>query len=398
VFETETGPLQEVLNRITERANYGESPSGRFLADELAKEPFGWDFEAVRLFVLCLLRAGKIDATSKGQTIDSATSVEARETFTTNNLFRQASFRPPKQAISFQELTKAAEAYRDTFGDEVREINQATITAAIRQQVDRHQDRIADALGQLRSEGLPGCAMLSTALDQMKALVRGSEDNAVAAFNASHRALKDTIKRAADLAQALTGPRLADLARAKRAASICMPFLRQERDLAEAIRTAGATLDDLLARETFFRDLPAIEQHATAITAEYERRYQEALAARCAAYEKAFSRLIATAGWKEIDEDDQRRIADPLERGRVSPTEPVPIPQLRSEREACTSRLRDAVAEIHSLLEGERMATVSIGSYFGDGIETEEQLDAALTGIRDECARLIGSGKKVIVQ
>jgi hypothetical protein len=398
VFETETGPLQEVLNRITERANYGESPSGRFLADELAKEPFGWDFEAVRLFVLCLLRAGKIDATSKGQTIDSATSVEARETFTTNNLFRQASFRPPKQAISFQELTKAAEAYRDTFGDEVREINQATITAAIRQQVDRHQDRIADALGQLRSEGLPGCAMLSTALDQMKALVRGSEDNAVAAFNASHRALKDAIKRAADLAQALTGPRLADLARAKRAASICMPFLRQERDLAEAIRTAGATLDDLLARETFFRDLPAIEQHATAITAEYERRYQEALAARCAAYEKAFSRLIATAGWKEIDEDDQRRIADPLERGRVSPTEPVPIPQLRSEREACTSRLRDAVAEIHRLLEGERMATVSIGSYFGDGIETEEQLDAALTGIRDECARLIGSGKKVIVQ
>jgi hypothetical protein len=208
----------------------------------------------------------------------------------------------------------------------------------------------------------------------------------------------DAIKRAADLAQALTGPRLADLARAKRAASICMPFLRQERDLAEAIRTAGATLDDLLARETFFRELPAIEQHATAITAEYERRYQEALAARCAAYEKAFSRLIATGGWKEIDEDDQRRIADPLERGRVSPTEPVPIPQLRSEREACTSRLRDAVAEIHSLLEGERMATVSIGSYFGDGIETEEQLDAALTGIRDECARLIGSGKKVIVQ
>jgi len=76
----------------------------------------------------------------------------------------------------------------------------------------------------------------------------------------------------------------------------------------------------------------------------------------------------------------------------------VPIPQLRSEREACTSRLRDAVAEIHSLLEGERMVTVNIGSYFGEGVETEEQLEAALEGIREECARLIGSGKKVIVQ
>jgi hypothetical protein len=41
--------------------------SGRLLADELAKEPFGWDFEVVRLLVLSLLRAGKIEATSKGQ-------------------------------------------------------------------------------------------------------------------------------------------------------------------------------------------------------------------------------------------------------------------------------------------------------------------------------------------
>ena len=42
--------------------------------------------------------------------------------------------------------------------------------------------------------------------------------------------------------------------------------------------------------------------------------------------------------------------------------------------------------------------TVSLGSYFGGGVETEEQLDAALNGIREECARLIGVGKKVIVQ
>ena len=40
--------------------------SGRYLSDEFAKEPFGWDFEVVRLLVLSLLRAGKIEATSKG--------------------------------------------------------------------------------------------------------------------------------------------------------------------------------------------------------------------------------------------------------------------------------------------------------------------------------------------
>jgi hypothetical protein len=43
-------------------------------------------------------------------------------------------------------------------------------------------------------------------------------------------------------------------------------------------------------------------------------------------------------------------------------------------------------------------APINAGSYFAGGIETEEQLDAALTGIREECARLIGAGKKVLPQ
>jgi hypothetical protein len=49
VFRVESGPLAEVLSRIDERANYGDTASGRFLTDEFAKEPFGWDFEVVRL-------------------------------------------------------------------------------------------------------------------------------------------------------------------------------------------------------------------------------------------------------------------------------------------------------------------------------------------------------------
>ena len=60
VFRVESGALAEVLSRIEERANYGDTASGRFLADELAKEPFGWDFEAVRLLVLSLA-AGRKD-------------------------------------------------------------------------------------------------------------------------------------------------------------------------------------------------------------------------------------------------------------------------------------------------------------------------------------------------
>jgi hypothetical protein len=93
-FKTDSGPLAEIVARIQNRTTYGESATGRYLTEEFAKEPFGWDFDVVRLFVGSLLRAGLIEATSQGQTIDSALSIEAKNTFTNNNLFRSASFRP----------------------------------------------------------------------------------------------------------------------------------------------------------------------------------------------------------------------------------------------------------------------------------------------------------------
>ncbi len=397
VFRVESGPLAEVQSRVEERANYGDTASGRFLADEFAKEPFGWDFEAVRLLVLSLLRAGKIEATSKGQTIDLATSIEAKDTFSNNNLFRQSSFRP-KKGIEFEELVKASEAFRDTFGSEVRELNAGAIVAELRREVARHEDTVASALGQIIANRLPGGTVLDGALGQMKAILRGSEDNTIATFNASHRSIKDAIKRAAELEHALTEPRLQDLDRARQALGTAWPFLRDEADLTDILRSKAAALEDLLVRETFFRELPTIDQHTGAIESEYDQRYEEALQARITAYTKAFDRLVTTHGWGQIDEDDQRRIAAPLERGKSKDKELLPIPQLRSERDACDSRLRAAVAEVHRLIEGERLVTVSVGSYFADGVETEEQLEAALEGIREECARLIGAGKKVIVQ
>jgi hypothetical protein len=397
VFRIESGALAEVLSRIEERANYGDTASGRFLTDELAKEPFGWDFEVVRLLVLSLLRAGKIQVTSKGQTIDSATGIEARDTFSNNNFFRQASFRP-KKGIEFQELVKASEAFRDTFGSEVRELNAGAIVSELRKEIARHEDTIASVHGQLIAYRLPGAAMLEGAVGQMKAILRGSEDNAIATFNASHRSIKDAIKRATELEQALSEPRLKDLERAREALRIAWPFLRGESDVSEDLRAKAAELEDLLARETFYRELPKIEQQASVIDSEYLRRFDEALEGRIAAYSEAVDRLAQTPGWAAIDQDQQQKLAAPLERGQTRDQERVPIPQLRSERDACETRLQDAIAELHRIVDGDRVATVRLGGYFSGGVETEEQLDAALAGIREECSRLIGTGKKVIVQ
>ena len=94
-----------------------------------------------------------------------------------------------------------------------------------------------------------------------------------------------------------------------------------------------------------------------------------------------------------------RKLAAPLERGKLRDQEQVPIPQLRSELDACETRLQDAIAELHRIVDGDRVATVRLGGYFSGGIETEEQLDQAI-GRHPECvfSRLIREGKKVIVK
>jgi hypothetical protein len=397
VFLTESGPLAEILSRIEERANYGDTGSGRYLVEEFAREPFGWDFDVVRLFVLSLLRAGRIEATSKGQTIENATNIDARDLFSNNNVFRQSSFRP-KKGIEFEELVKASEAFRDTFGSEVQELNPGVIVAGVRRQLQRYEDDLASALDGLTKHQLPGDGILETALDQIKAILRGSEDAAIGTFNASFRSIKDAIKRAAELQQALTEPRLRDLDRAQRALRIAWPFLETEPDVAEELCGSAVGLKDLLGRETFYRELPAIDENAGKIEMEYERRYGDALAGKVAAYRQAVHQLEQTLGWDALDEQQRQRIAAPLRRCATPSGDRVTISELRSERDACEARLRTAIAEAHHVLEGERLVTVSVGSYFNGGIETEEQLDAALAGMREECARLIGAGKKVLVQ
>jgi len=397
LFKVDSGPLKEVLDRIDERANYGETASGRFLWDEFAKEPFGWDSEAVRLLALSLLRAGKIEATSKGQTLDSVTGIEARETFSNNNLFRQAAFRP-KKGIEFEELVKASEAFRDTFGSEVRELNVVPIVTALRKEIERHEDSITSALGKLTAHGLPGSTFLEDAIGQMKAISRGSDEGSIATFNASHRSIKDALKRAGEIEQSLSEPRLRDLQRARQSLSTAWPFLRQEADVTDELRAQAAALDDILKRETFYRELPALEQHTRALQAEYDRRYDAALIARIDTYASALERLTQEPGWAEIREEEQLKLAAPFTKGKSKDEDPSPIPQLRSERDAAGARLRDAIAELHRVIDGERVAPVSLSSYFAGGIETEEQLDAALAGIREECTRLIGAGKKVILQ
>ncbi len=398
VFNAEAGPLAQVLARIENRASYGEAATGRFLSDEFGKEPFGWDFEVVRLLTLCLLRAGKIEATSKGQTFDSAISVETRDTFSNNNLFRQATFRP-KAAPPFELLLKASEAFKAVFGREVKELEQGKIAAVIREELAAREEPLRWAFNTLARHQLPGTDVFEAVQTSIQAIRGPNDANAIRDFTSEFGSIKEAIRRAAELERTLTEPALRDLGRAREALATQWPFLCDEPDLPDTVRAKALELEDCLQRESFFRDLPAIEQSTRVLDEEYERRYREASEERAQEYLQALAHLTATSEWKDVGDEQRQRLAAPLQtRATPASDRRTPIPQLRADTEACSARLLDAIESLMKVRDGDRVVTLAASDFFSGGIETVEQLEAALQALREECARLIAAGKKVLLQ
>ncbi len=398
VFEADSGPLAEVLGRIRNRTSYGETASGRYLADEFSKEPFGWEFDVVRLLIVSLLRAGKIEATSKGQVIKTALSLDAKSTFPNNNLFRQASFLPTV-GLEFQRVVEAYGHFRDVFGHDISELQQGAVATAIRAAVMGGAEELRHVHVTMVQQRLPGADVLRNALDQMHSILRGTEDDAILTFNAVYKELKEATKRGAELLAVLTPPRLQDIERARAALGTYETFLKRESGVNPEVHDHAAKLDDLLRRETFFKELAAIHQHARALTTEYEFRHEEAAAQRATVYRAALDELHSTPAWAQLNDAQRQRLEAVLAaRARIAREADTPVPMLREQRDACPLILGKTIEKLLQITDGDRVERVSAARYFSAGIETEEQLEEALAALRDKCLELIAARKKILVQ
>jgi hypothetical protein len=399
VLNADTGALKEVLDRIENKTSYGEIATGKYLIDDFAKEPFGWSLDVVRLFVVSLIRAGKIRATSKGTVIEDTLSTDAKAAFTSNNIFKSCSFQKHVSGTDINDWIQADEAFRDVFGKQLPEMQASVIAFAIREAVGTAEEELHEVLMAILTQSLPGKEVFQEAIDQMRTIRGGTEDDAITTFNAAHKGIKEAIKRGSELKSALTEPALLGLKKAKAVLNDIWPFLEQEQELPDGLADSAATLADHLARETFFRELATIDQTAAAIKTEYEKRFDAALTARADAYTEALTKLHAQDAWGELNEEQQGRIERPL-KSRSGTTAPsgTTIPFLRSELSACPQHYKNAVKEMLELIEGELLVTISATEFFASRIETEEQLNTSLTSIKQKVEKLLGQGKKVLVQ
>ncbi len=398
ILRTDAGPLAEIQARIENRASYGEAATGRYLAEEFAKEPFGWDFDVVRLFVACLLRAGKIDATSQNKVIESAVSVDARTLFGNNNTFKSASFRP-KVAIDFAKLVEANECFKEVFGHELPDIaSQGAVATEIRKACLEPEETLSQAHTLLVLNQLPGAQVLLAGVDLLKSIRTSSEEQAILGFNAGYKQLKEARKRAGDLRDVLTEPALLALRNARSALLDDWRVLKEEADMEPSFREAAALLGDHLGKETFYRELPAISQHAITLMNEHGRRHSQASTQRATAYTEAGAKVTTVPGWSGLSADQQERLLAPLKVCAAPASPDLGLALLRSDIDACPGRTQKVIEEMLRLIDGSRLVRLEIGRFFSGGIETTEQLDAAIAALREECERQLAEGKRILIQ
>ena len=398
VLNTDSGPLAEMLTWITNKSDYGIAPTGKALEAEFGGTPFGWDVDVIKLFALALLRSGLVTVTSQGVTIESVVDLGALDAFTNNTKFRACTFRP-KKVLDFAEIVKAASAFEETFGEKIASLTQEEVARAIRARAISSQRELRTALSLLDRHQLPGGELFTTAISQLEQISTAGEEDAILSFAGGHSQLKDSMVRAADISKSIGEPQLYVLSRARTVLTHHWPFLANEPQTSDEDRRIAEELAEMMQRETFYREIPRIDQASQHLNGLYRRTFSAVVAERADGYTFAGKTLQSTTGWDRLNDEQRQRIADPLySRTGSNVPETTPIPQLRSDIDARDKRLSDAIAEVHRLIEGDRIVQVKVGSHFAGGIDTEEQLDAALGSLREECLHHIGMNKRILIQ
>jgi len=398
VLETDSGPLAEMLTWINNKSDYGINPTGKALEGEFGGTPYGWDVDVVKLFALSLLRSGQVTVTSQGVTLESVVDLGAIDAFTNNTKFRACTFRP-KKVLDFTEIVKAGAAFEQTFGEKIASLTQEEVARAIREKAVSCQRDLRQVHAILERNHLRGGELFTSSISQMEQISTANEEETILSFAGGHAKLKDALSRAADISKTIAEPQLHILNRARKVLTHHWPFLVNEPSTSDQDRQTADELADLMQRETFYRELPKIDQTSSQLEKLYSAAFTGAVQERSESYVVAGDQLKSTSGWDQLSDEQKKKIAEPLSsRTEKEVPESTPIPQLRSDIDARDKRLSDAIAEVHRLIEGDRIVQVKVGSHFAGGIDTEEQLDAALGSLREECLHHIGMNKRILIQ
>lgn len=400
---TDQGAAKEIFDWLRLRCDGGQAPSGREAEQHFKAAPYGWGLELVQLVVATLLRQGQVTLTSSGQQLKQALTPEAKKAITNNTAFRALTVRVRESTLEPRKLREAGKTLEQSFGKHCPSLTTESIAGTLRDHLGGEIPILEQAHGLLRELQLPGEDSVEQGLSTLRAIERGDDEDAIQLFLESADTLKKAITRGRGIEQSVTEPARVGLERARAAHQQVGPVLEREIEADDPVREALTTLHDHLESETFYEHLPAIESAAATVLDRFHALYSEAFAARRQACAEALETLYRASGWSDLEEADQAEVAKRLRERSAEDQLDEPWRQaatilgsLHDQADAAKGLLDAALDALRKLVTP-KAVEVNVRSLLSGPISNQQELDAALTAIREEIEKALAEGKPVVL-
>ena len=400
---TDQGAAREIVDWIRLRCDGGQAPSGREAEQHFKAAPYGWGLELVQLVVATLLREGQVTLTAGGQQLKHALTPEAKKAITNNTAFRALTVRVRESTLEPRKLREAGKTLEQGFGKRCSSLTAESIAGSLREHLGCEIPLLEQVRDLLRDLRLPGEGAIEQGLNTLRAIKSGDDEDAIQSFLESADTLKKAITRGRGIEQSVTELARLGLERARAAHQQVGPVLEHEIEADDSACQALAQLHDHLERETFYEHLPVIESAAATVLDRFHTLYNEAFAARRQAYVHALETLDHAAGWSDLKEAEQADLARRLR--ERSADEPLDEPwrhaatilgSLRDQADAAKGLLDAALEALRKLVTPQAVEII-VRSLISGPISSQQDLNTALTAIREEIEKALADGKPVVL-
>jgi hypothetical protein len=424
---------QEVLQHLQKLQKEGIPTTGKALIEHFADGPiYGWANDAITVALVVLLRAGAIEIVLDGQRFSSHQEPQVRKVFESPQSFKRSSFLP-RRALDRRVLRDAALVFESLTGRAV-DAEVARIAEAMRQLIGESRSDIREKLVVAESERLALVAPLREYLDLIDSLAAMKDDDLVKSVADQGTLLKQSHQVASRISTLLTHANVGILRTGRQTLERQWNTLIAEHP-PEALDAQANQLHEILASPESYEQLATIERLSRELQSAYSQIYRLLHVERAEAYQAAIETILASDEYaaanptrrdKELHILEQRAciqaelkdadlecqlchatlfslhsdidIASHISNGVLKSLAGLALPPPPSEPVSPANYEHQPIqrGSVPPRIQGTRL--VRIADFFTEPLITVEQVDIALTALRDLLVGLIEAGDRVEVK
>jgi hypothetical protein len=253
-------PDHKALKSIRDHLDEQGQVEGRRLLEKFSEAPFGWSKDTTRYLVAALLLSSDIKLRIHGKD-HSVRNDDTSKALASNNALAPVGITLRQERPDPEALLRAADRLRDLTGETVMFLED-DVAGHAKRHFPTYQTTYATLAAELRALDLPGAQRINDLCDDLAEVASGDGTDAIKRLGAQESALYDGLQWARALKQAFANGLKQTLTQLRAISTKIqeLPHTGALQSLRASAEPALEEAKDLLARDRFFDETPALNQ------------------------------------------------------------------------------------------------------------------------------------------